>query len=109
MNLYPSYGLSGATKSRGISGTTKNSKNALDVNVVGTDSSNYTLYESKTFTITGAETDYNVKTAESMFATVTSAKSIMIYTDIASEVNLNLSTNNAIALLSGEEIKYLLL
>lgn len=33
-NIYPSFGLSGATKTRGISGTSKNGKNALDVNIV---------------------------------------------------------------------------
>lgn len=33
-NLYPSFGLSGATKYRGISGTTKGGKNCLDVNVL---------------------------------------------------------------------------
>lgn len=34
-NIYPSYGLSGTTKSRGISGSTKSGKNALDVNILG--------------------------------------------------------------------------
>lgn len=32
-NIYPSYGLSGTSKNRGISGSTKNGKNCLDVSV----------------------------------------------------------------------------
>jgi len=100
--IHPSFGLS---NSRGISGTTKGSKNALDVNVLGSDGYDFTLYEAKSFTISGAQTNYNVKTSQSMFGTVVTAKSVSIYTDIACTVKLNATGNNAIPLLAGEEIK----
>jgi len=104
-NLYPSYGLSGSTKSRGISGTTVGGKNALDVHVVSTESANnFTSYESKSFTISGAQTNYNVKTAESMFGTVASSPNTTIYASVACTVKLNATGNSGIALLAGEEI-----
>jgi len=102
--LYPSFGLSGVTKSRGVSGTTKSSKNALDVNVVGTDSNNYTLYEAKSFTITGAQTDYDIGTTQSMFDTVATAKSISVYVDVAATLKLNATGNSGIGIIAGEEI-----
>ncbi len=103
--IYPSYGLSGTTKYNGISGTTIGGKNALDVNIVGETSGGtlYTLYESKTFTITGATTDTNIKTTQSMFGTVATAKSVAIYSDIACTVKLNANTNDGIVLIAGEE------
>lgn len=102
--IYPSYGLSGTTKNNGISGTTKDSKNGLDVFVLGNGGSDYTLYESKTFTITGAQTNYNVETSETMFAIVETAKNITVYADVACTVKLNATGNSAISLLAGEEI-----
>lgn len=103
--IYPSYGLSGPTKYNGISGTTIRGKNALDVNIVGETNGGtlYTLYESKTFTITGATTDTNIKTTQSMFGTVATAKSVAIYSDIACTVKLNANTNDGIVLIAGEE------
>jgi len=102
--IYPSYGLSGDTKYNGISGTTKDSKNALDVYVLGSGGADYTLYESKAFTITGADTNVNIKTTESMFATVATSKNTQIYVDKACTVRLGLVGNDAISLLAGEEI-----
>lgn len=103
--IYPSYGLSGVTKSRGISGTTVGGKNALDVNIVAETSggTKFTAYESKTFTISGATTDTNIKTTQSMFGTVVTAKSVAVYSDTSCTIKLNATTNNGIVLLAGEE------
>lgn len=102
-NLYPSYGLSGATKTRGISGTTKGGKNCLDVNVLGTENVDFTAYEAKAFSLSGVNTNYNVKTGQSMFGTVASSKSTTIYADATCTIRLNVNTADAITILGGTE------
>lgn len=103
--IYPSYGLSGTTKYNGISGTTIRGKNALDVNIAGNSNGGtlHSAYESKTFTILGATTDTNIKTTQTMFGTVATAKSVAVYSDIACTVKLNANTNDGIVLVAGEE------
>lgn len=103
--IYPAGGLSGSKKYDGITGTSVGSKNALDVNIAGQSSggSLYTVYEAKTFTISGATTNTNIKTTQSMFGTVVTAKSVAVYSDIACTVKLNATGNNGIVLLAGEE------
>jgi hypothetical protein len=95
----------GVTNEHAISGTTKSTKNCLDVNVVSTEGNDFTLYEAKTFTITGAETNYNVDTEESMFSTVATSKVTTVYADVACTVRLNLAAASTINLLAGEEIR----
>lgn len=62
----------------------------------------FTTYESKSFTITGAQTNYNVATQQTMFAT--SKRSMSITSDIASTIKLNAATNDGIALGAGEQL-----
>lgn len=99
--IYPSFGLSGGTKTRGISGTTKSGKNCLDMHVV--EGGTKTNYESKTFTISGAQSNYDVKTNQSMFSTVTTATTVQVYVDIAATVKLNAAGNDGIQMVAGED------
>lgn len=64
--------------------------------------SGFTSYSAKTFTIGGAQTNYNVKTAQSLFAST--ASSVTLKTDIACTIKINAATNDGIALDAGEEI-----
>lgn len=84
-----------------VTGTQIGDKTLLDVAQVG---SSFSAYEALTFTITGAQSNYDVATEESMFATVTAATEVRVYTDIASTLKLNASGGDAIGLLAGEEI-----
>ena len=84
-----------------VTGTSVGEKRYLDVSQIG---SSFSSYEALSFTIVGAESDYNVKAEESMFSTVTTATKVSIYTDIASSIKLNSDTNDSIGLLAGEEI-----
>lgn len=68
--------------------------------VVDTEGVSYTAYEAKTFTITGAQTNYDVKVSESMFAAA--RKEVTVKTDIACTVRFGVIGNAAIALAAGE-------
>jgi hypothetical protein len=63
---------------------------------------NYSSYEAKTFTISGAQTNYNIATSQTMFATP--VRQISVYSDVASTVKLNATGNDGIVLAAGEEI-----
>lgn len=104
--LYGAYGQSGATKNNGISASTKNGRNGLDVNVLGNDSNDFSAYEAKTFTITGATTNTNIKTTESLFGTVVTAKEVRVYSDIATTIKLNSTDDDSIVTIAGEEITF---
>lgn len=63
----------------------------------------YTAYEAKSFTISGAQNDYNVATQQTMFA-VPRTK-VLIKSDIACTLELNASTSvGQIVLAAGEQI-----
>jgi hypothetical protein len=64
-------------------------------------SSSFPKYEPKKFTITGAQTDYNVKTLQSMFSTVTSATYAEIYVNVDCTVKVNANTAPATTLFAG--------
>jgi len=84
-----------------VTGTAVGEKILLDVSTFG---GSFGSYEAKTFTITGVTTNTDVKTTQSMFATVPSASKVSIYSDIASTVKLNSASNSGITLIAGEEI-----
>lgn len=60
----------------------------------------FTAYEAKTFTITGAQTNYAVKANESMFAVT--RREVTVKTDIACTVRFGVVGNAAISLAAGE-------
>ena len=68
----------------------------------GVTSAAFTAYEAKTFTITGAQTNYDVATSESMFAT--SRTTVSVKTDIATTLKLNATGGGSILLAAGEQI-----
>ena len=70
--------------------------------VVNTAGIAYTGYESKGFTITGAQTDYDVKVNQSLFATAKT--SVTIKTDIACSVRFGVIGNSQITLAAGESL-----
>lgn len=97
-NLYPSYGLSGATKTRGISGTTKGGKNCLDVNVlsnVGSTGGFITLQ--KVVTTAGTPVQLSSDAAVSLGVKVTikakSANTKAIYIGYSSATALHTNTS----------------
>lgn len=61
----------------------------------------YTAYEAKTFTITGAQTNYAVKAGQSMFAVPRTT--VLVKTDIACTVRFGVVGNSAISLAAGEQ------
>lgn len=62
----------------------------------------YRTYESKSFTITGAQTNYNVATQQTMFAT--DKKTVSVKCDFACTIKINATTNDSISLEAGEQI-----
>lgn len=72
--------------------------------VVDTEALSYTAYEAKSFTITGAQTNYAVKAQQSMFAAA--RKKVLVKTDIACTVRFGVVGNNAISLAAGEQFTF---
>lgn len=64
-------------------------------------SGSFSSYEPKKFTISGQQTNYDVKTLQSMFATVTSATYVEIYVNVDSTVKLNVNTAPETTLFAG--------
>lgn len=63
----------------------------------------YTAYEAKSFSITGAQNDYNVATQQTLF--VTPKTKVIIKTDIAATLELNASTGvGQIVTTAGEQL-----
>jgi len=80
----------------------ESSSASLNGNAVNSSSSSaYSSYEPKKFTISGAQTDYDVKTLQSMFATVTSATYAEIYVNVDCTVKVNVNTAPATTLFAG--------
>lgn len=76
-------------------------KNRIAPSIAG-QSALYTAYEAKSFSITGAQNDYNVATQQTMFASPRTK--VMIKSDIACTVELNASSGvGAIVLAVGEQ------
>lgn len=62
----------------------------------------YQGYESKQFTISGAQTDYNVATQQSLFART--MRRVRVLSNIASVVKINSASANSINIAAGEEV-----
>ena len=69
--------------------------------VVNSEGVAYTAYEAKTFTITGAQTNYAVKASQTMFAVTRT--SVKVKTDIACTVRFGVVGNSAVDLAAGEQ------
>jgi hypothetical protein len=68
---------------------------------VNSEAVSFTAYEAKSFTITGAQTNYAVKAQQSMFAVA--RKKVLVKTDIACTVRFGVVGNSAISLAAGEQ------
>jgi Na+-transporting NADH:ubiquinone oxidoreductase subunit NqrF len=57
-------------------------------------------YESKEFTVNNGASDYDVKTQQSMFATVATARRVLIRTDKTITIKFNATGNQSITIAS---------
>lgn len=86
---------------RGRKADTSTSATATYAVLTPFDSNSYTAYEAQQFTITGAQSDYDVATQESMF--VNDALEVSIISSIDCSFKLNSASNDSIPLLAGQE------
>ena len=80
------------------------SYSAITTHKVKVSTNNYSKYEATQFTITGADTNYDVATEETFF--VYQAKKIDVYVDTACTVKINSASNDAINLAGGEQFTF---